>query len=111
LRRFAAIFMVLFYFALGSGAIERWHNAQHAAEDARLAALAGHPTDHQDPAPIHDESNCAFHCQLHLAGMAVSWSPTLVCVSTFRTFVQASPQVIPQQRRQVLILARGPPAV
>lgn len=103
--------MVLFYFALGSGAIERWHNAQHAAEDARLAALAGQSADHQEHAPIHDESNCPFHCQLHLAGMAVSWAPTLVCVSTFRTFVQASPQVLPEFQRRVLILARGPPAV
>ena len=104
--------MVLFYFALGSGAIERWHNAQHAAEDARLAALAGNSSDQKDhQAPIHDESNCAFHCQLHLAGMAVSWSPTLVSVSTFREFVQANPQALPNYQQRVLILARGPPAV
>jgi len=30
--------LVFGYAALGSGALEHWHNAQHAAEDAKLAA-------------------------------------------------------------------------
>ena len=34
MQRFAAIVLVLCYVALGSGVAERWHNAQHEAEDA-----------------------------------------------------------------------------
>jgi len=108
-QRFAAIVLVLCYAALGSGVAERWHNAQHAAEDAvalSAARDAGHPLSH---APIHDESNCEFHCQLHISVMAVAWVPLLICLGLFVAFLTMLPVRLPVQARRVVIPCRGPP--
>lgn len=110
MQRVAAIVMILCYAALGSGAMEYWHNAQHAAEDAAMLATAepGVPHDH-DHGPIHDESNCPVHAQLHLAGLAVAWVPLLVFLGLFVAFVTllAPP---PVARQVVFALpCRGPP--
>ena len=109
MQRFAAIVLVLCYAALGSGVAERWHNAQHAAEDAvalSAARDAGHPLSH---APIHDESNCEFHCQLHISVMAVAWVPLLICLGLFVAFLTMLPVRLPVQARRVVIPCRGPP--
>ena len=39
-QRLTVAILVIAYLALGSGAVERWHNAQHAAADARALAAA-----------------------------------------------------------------------
>jgi len=109
LNRLTAIVMVLCYAALGSGAAERLHNAQHAAEDAVLIASAkdaGHPLSH---APVHDESNCEIHCQLHIAVMAAAWVPLLICLGLFLAFLTMLPVRLPVQQRLAVIPCRGPP--
>jgi len=101
--------MVLCYLALGSGLAERWHNVQHAEEDAVLLSAArdaGQPLDH---APIHDESNCEFHCQLHISVMAVAWVPLLICLGLFLAFLTMLPIRLPVEQRRVVIPCRGPP--
>ena len=111
MQRVAAILMILCYAALGTGAAEYWHNAQHAAEDAALLSAAsdtGHPTGHL---PIHDDSNCPIHSQLHLAGLAVAWTPLLICLGLFVAFLtQLAPRRV-AQRLVFVIPCRGPPAV
>ena len=111
MRRITAILMVLCYVALGSGAMERLHNAQHATEDAKIAApseAGPHSGDHH-PSPIHDESNCPVHAQLHLAGLAVAWVPFLICLGLFVAFLTLLPPR-PAARQVVFAIAcRGPP--
>ena len=79
-QRVAATVLVLGYLALGSGAVERWHNAQHAARDAQLIAAARQSGMPLGPLPFHTDYNCSFHSQLHLSGMAVAWVPLLICL-------------------------------
>lgn len=108
MQRFAAILLLLCYAALGSGAAEFWHNAEHASQDAALAQAAlesGAPIGH---VPLHDESNCQFHAQLHICGMAVGWVPLLICLLfvAFLTLLVPRP---PMQRMELVISCRGPP--
>jgi hypothetical protein len=109
MQRVAAIFMVLCYTALGSGAVEHWHNLQHAAEDAVVlsaAREAGMPLDH---APVHDESNCELHSQLHLSAMAVAWVPLLIFLGLFVAFLTLlAPRMVAQQVA-FASFCRGPP--
>lgn len=109
MQRLAAMLMILCYAALGSGAMEYWHNLEHAAEDAielQSAHDAGQPLDH---APIHDESNCPFHSQLHLAGLAVAWTPLLICLGLIVAFLTL---LVPSSVGRQVVFAlpcRGPP--
>lgn len=113
--RTAAIVLILCYAALGSGAMEYWHNAQHAAEDAAIAAgridvasAASHDDDH-DHSPIHDESNCPVHAQLHLAGLAVAWVPLLICLGFFVAFLTLLPPCVVARQAVFALPCRGPP--
>jgi hypothetical protein len=109
MQRVAAILMLLCYTALGSGLVEHWHNAEHAAEDAILmqaASEAGTPLDH---APIHDESNCEVHSQLHLATLAVAWVPLLICIGLFVAILTLLTPRLVAQRVVFAIPCRGPP--
>jgi hypothetical protein len=65
LQRFIVILALSWFAALGSGALEYLHNAQHARQDAAMQAAAraaGRPYRHS---PLHDDSNCGVHLQLH----------------------------------------------
>ena len=107
--RATAIVMTLCYIALGSGAVERWHNHEHAAEDARamqLAHDAGVPLDHP---PIHDESNCSLHGQIHLSGLGVAWAPLLICLGLFIAFLTLLPSRIVARPPVIACDCRGPP--
>jgi hypothetical protein len=109
MQRFAAILLLLCYAALGTGAAEYWHNAEHAAEDAAVlqaARDAGAPLDH---VPLHDESNCPIHAQLHICGMAVSWTLLLVCLGLFVAFLTLLASRLPVQRVALAVSCRGPP--
>jgi hypothetical protein len=106
--RFAAIILVLCYAALGSGAVESLHNAHHATEDARLAALQDQRTTPTHPTH-HDENNCPVHLQLHLSVMAVGWVPLLICLGLFVAFLTELPVSLPPQQRCLVISCRGPP--
>jgi hypothetical protein len=109
MQRFAAIILLLCYAALGSGAAEYWHNAEHAAEDAALIQAAqdsGSPLDH---VPLHDESNCPIHAQLHICCMVVGWTPLLICLGLLVAFLTLLTSRLPIQRAALAICCRGPP--
>lgn len=108
-RRIAATALVLCYACLGSGALERWHNAEHAAEDARqmsMANVTGAPLDH---VPIHTDFNCPVHAQLHLPLMIGGWVPLLVCLGLLVAFLTALRGPPALQRVLARIDCRGPP--
>jgi hypothetical protein len=110
-RRIAALILVLCYLCLGSGALEYWHNAQHAAEDARMAALAsdaGAPLDHL---PLHDDSNCAEHARLHLPLIFAGWVPVLVFLGLFIAFLTTLRPRLVAQRVIGRVDCRGPPVL
>ena len=109
MRQAAATLLVLCYLGLGSGVIEHWHNAHHAAEDARTLAAAreaGNPLDHL---PLHDDSNCPFHAQLHLSFISAGWTPVLICLGVFVAFLSLLERTIARQRVVIRIPCRGPP--
>ena len=98
------------YLALGSGAVERWHNAQHAAEDARIVAAARESGVPAPQAPLHDDVNCVTHAQIHLSGLAVGWVPLLILLGLFVAFLTQLPVRVPAIDRLFLLACRGPPA-
>jgi len=114
MQRVAALLMLLCYAALGSGAVEYWHNRQHAAQDEGSLAVAtadpGSAAVHHDHVPLHDESNCPIHLQLHLAGLAVAWVPLLICLGLFVGFLTMLAPVSRGRRIALAIPCRGPPA-
>jgi len=108
-HRLAAVILLLCYAALGTGAVESLHNAQHASEDARLLAAA-HRSGEAPKYPVHhDENNCPVHLQLHLSAMAVGWVPLLICLGLFVAFLTELPVSLPPQQRRLVLPCRGPP--
>ena len=108
--RVTVAILVLTYLALGSGAVERWHNAQHAAQDAKVVAAAresGAPVPHT---PFHDDVNCVTHSQIHLSGLAISWVPLLILLGVFVAFLTQLPVQVPALERCFVLACRGPPA-
>ena len=78
----------------------------HWLEDAK--ALAMHlPADKH---PIHDESNCDMHAQLHLALYFTRWVPLLVCAGLFIAFLTQLPVPLIRRHVPVRVDCRGPPA-
>lgn len=109
MQRFAAILLLFCYAALGSGAAEYWHNAEHAMQDAarmRAAHDSGLPLA---PVPLHDESNCPVHAQLHICCMAVGWTPLLICLGLLVAFLTLLNSRQPMRRVALAICCRGPP--
>ena len=109
MNRLAASILVLCYLALGSGAVERWHNARHAVEDAAAisaAKQAGLPT----PAiPTHDDSNCLIHAQIHLSTMVIGWVQLLILLGVFVAFLTLLPVTVASRERRFTLSCRGPP--
>jgi hypothetical protein len=100
LPRRLSILLVLWFAALGTGGLEYLHDLDHAREDARVAQASkaeGRPTP---PAPVHDDSNCVVHAQLHAPLLGGHCVPTLLL---FTHFVPLDPPV------NVLPLCRGAP--
>lgn len=111
MRWVAAIALVLCYLCLGSGALEYWHNAQHAAEDAKLAALAreaGRPLDHL---PLHTDFNCPEHARIHLPLLSGGWVPVLVFLGLFVAFLTTVRPHLVAQRVIGRVDCRGPPVL
>ena len=106
-QRIAAIVLALCFLTIGSGTAEYWHNAQHAAEDARIAAARHRPLDSH---PFHSDFNCAFHTQLHLPAMPVAWTPLLICLGMFLAFLSPLASAMVAQRTVAAATCRGPPA-
>lgn len=106
--RFVAAILIACYLALGSGAMERWHNAQHAADDAAQLSVA---SGAQLPIPVsdHNDTNCSIHAQLHFSTAVVAWVPLLICLGLFVAFLTMLPQPIPVARYFHVVSCRGPP--
>jgi len=110
-RRIAALLLVACYLCLGSGALEYWHNAEHAVEDARMAALAsagGAPLQHL---PLHTDFNCPEHARLHLPLISAGWVPILVFLGLFVAFLTTLRPRLIAQRVIERIDCRGPPVL
>jgi hypothetical protein len=111
MRRLVVMLTVAWFLALGSGLVERIHNAQDAIEDARVAAeLAKTPGPHQHP-PVHDDSNCAVHAQLHLPLIATPIIVLLICTGLLVAFVTQLAPVPAGTRPLCRIDCRGPPSL
>src|SRR6476646_601086 len=84
MRRIVGVLVLAWFFALGSGAVEFAHNAQHAREDAALASLESPTRRHKShPAsPVHDDSNCRFHATLHAPLTAAQAAAIVVSIET-----------------------------
>jgi len=103
-RRALIILAALWFLALGTGAVEYAHNAQHARDDAKLA--------HADKSiPVHDDTNCPVHAQLHVPPVQPPVIALLVCLGLLVAFVTqlASPLVL--VRVPARIDCRGPPVL
>lgn len=110
--RLLVIFAIAWFLALGSGLVEFIHSAQHAAEDAQLAALCGPGALHSDRhAPVHDDSNCAFHAQLHVPLAATPIIVLLICAGLLVAFVTQLAPVPACTRLPSRIDCRGPPVL
>src|ERR1700689_4155381 len=101
--------MVLAYAALGSGAMEHFHNAQHATEDSRLLAAAHTARTPLKHAPQHDDSNCPFHLEMHLSMLAVGWVPLLICLLLLGAFISLHASRLNGHAPSLAIPCRGPP--
>lgn len=110
MRRAPSILLLLAFFALGTGSLEYLHNLDHRHEDARLAAAAQQAGLPVHPAPLHNDTNCETHAQLHMPGLATGWVPLLVFLGLFVGFLTLL-KTEPVSRRPILCLdCRGPPA-
>lgn len=109
MRRFATILLVLTFMTLGAGVMESLHNHVHAIEDAAVdvAAHAAGLPDKQHP--VHDESNCEFHAQLHVPLLVTAWVPLLILLGLFVAFLTLLASSPISHRFFLLIDCRGPP--
>ena len=107
--RIAAVILVACYLALGFGAVERWHNAQHAIEDAVTVAAAHQSGVPAPQLPSHNDSNCLIHAQLHMSAMAVAWVPLLIVLGLFVAFLTQLPVQVVAIERRFALACRGPP--
>lgn len=114
-RRLASILLLLWFAALGTGVLEYVHNLQHEADDARAAAMLA-PTrspigQHAPVAPVHDDTNCPIHAQLHMPLLTAGWVPLLVCLGLFVAFLTVLASPLVSHRCPARIDCRGPPAL
>ena len=110
MNRLAASILVLCYLALGSGAVERWHNARHAVEDAAVISAAQKAGLPAPALPTHDDNNCLIHAQIHLSTMVVGWVQILILLGVFVAFLTLLPMKVAGVERLFALACRGPPA-
>ena len=94
---------------LGSGTAEYLHNAHHADEDARLIAAAKARGIPAPAAPVHDESNCATHLQLHLPALPIAIAPPVPHRAALVFVLTPAATVLPSKRAPLRLDCRGPP--
>lgn len=109
MTRFVASLLAVVFVLLGTGSLERWHNADHAEHD-RIAAIAAEQAGlPAQPAPVHDENNCVTHAQLHLLYVFAAWTFLILFLAVAARFVAET--TVPLLSRQAVysIDCRGPP--
>jgi hypothetical protein len=109
IRSIASNLLLLTFLSVGTGTLEYLHDLHHEYED-HLVELAALKQGKKAPtAPIHDESNCFVHAQLHIARLAGGWVPLLVLLGLFVAFLTQIPAPLFSQRQLFRIDCRGPP--
>jgi hypothetical protein len=104
----ASLILLVCFFGIGTGALEQLHDLQHAAEDARVDAIAraaGQPVVPHH----HDENNCEVHAQLHMPFVSIGWVPILVCLGLLVAFLTLLDTPLIHRPAPVRIDCRGPP--
>jgi hypothetical protein len=105
-RRIVAIPILLCFLALGTGTMGHLHALDHQREDAALARGTGAPADR----PVHNDSNCLIHAQLHMPMVSIGWVPLLVCLGLLIAFLTLAASPLVSQRTPTAFNCRGPPA-
>ena len=109
IRSISSILLLLTFLSVGTGFMEYLHDLQHEYED-HLEELAALKQGKKAPvAPIHDESNCFVHAQLHIARLPVAWVPLLILLGIFVEFLTQIAVPLISQRQLFRIDCRGPP--
>ena len=112
MRRLLIILTVVWFLARGIGLVEYVHNTQHAKEDAQCAALSNADRSRPDrQTPVHDDSNCAIHAQLHLPLIATPIVVLLICAGLLVAFVTQLAPVRADIRLPSRLDCRGPPSL
>jgi hypothetical protein len=110
-RRISSLILLLTFLCLGTGLLEYLHDLHHEYED-RMEEIAAQKQGKKSPvAPIHDESNCFVHAQLHIARLPVAWIPLLILLGLFVAFLTLIAPPLVSQRQLFRIDCRGPPLV
>ena len=107
MRYWAAIPLICWFLIFGSGAVGYVHSLEHQREDAALAISAQIPPSNS---PVHDDTNCQMHAQLHMPMISVGYLPLLVCLGVFVAFLSMLTPALPSQRLPLAFNSRGPPA-
>lgn len=116
MRRVAAILLSVAFLALGTGALEYLHNLDHKREDAQRATATAAGVSqagshsHHDHAPLHTDTNCETHAQLHMPTLSMGWVPLLVCLGLFVAFLTLLASEPVSHRPLLRLDCRGPPA-
>jgi hypothetical protein len=109
-RCLTALLLALCFMALGTGSLEYLHALDHDREDVALAKSLDAPPGHLPAHPVHDDTNCLLHAQLHMPMISIGWAPFLICVGLFIAMaLLAAPRLSPQ-RAAVPANTRGPPS-
>jgi hypothetical protein len=101
---------LLWLILLGSGAVEYVHNLQHAREDAEIQAAFARAGMPAPDLPVHDDTNCDIHAQLHFPLLPVAWVPLLIALGLLVAFLTLIALRLVSQRVPTRIDCRGPPA-
>jgi hypothetical protein len=109
-QRSLAIFALIWFAALGTGALEYAHNAEHAREDAAMEAAAQAAGVPATPEPLHDDSNCAVHLQLHIPLIVVGYLLILARLGLLAAALALVAAALIPRELPVRIDCRGPPA-
>ena len=103
------LFAIGWFIALGSGGVEYAHNAEHAREDAAIAVTRGHSTPGA-PLPVHNDSNCPVHAQLHAPAVSQPVITLLIFAGLLVAFLTQLATPLISLRIPARIDCRGPPS-
>lgn len=101
--------MIVCIGALATGGLAHVHNQAHEHEDAALVEQARRDGESLPHSPVHDETNCDLHAQLHLPLLSAGYVPLLILFGIFVAFLTLLPASVISYRPQTRLGCRGPP--